>query len=647
VPGTKIGFAYAAPTFHPEFSSHEAPSLARVWEDGRPLPGPGNARHDDIRKVGRGRYSFWHSSLYFSASDNTDPSANGRSYEIGYPRVVGLAAARIAYSIALLALAGTALFAARNHDLPEVAAIRRAASSASKHPFILSAAILTAVFLITRLPFFVQYPVVGITKDTDTYSYLTDVLNSGKFPHFVMRTPGYPLFIWLVTFLSKRWLAVIVTQNLLTLLSSLCLVYAVSLLRRQLALPAALAMSGLVGSSQALFFDTSALSDSLYASSIVFSIALLLMAVARRGPIAFLGSSAMMAFTILVRPAGMYLIVIYALLLAYMLWNRFPRAASASFALPLPAALLALCGYNYLTIGAFVISPLNELYLVGATILYWEPDPALPLYVNDALKKLPESYREVGLTGDDFATLRTSWDADLLYGVFSKSYNKLTNKQRWGNGNRLSDGLTEGPSPGAYLRNREYIRQLSLKAIRNHPSLYAKFVWANMLHYLNNITSRADAYSAIAARAQGVDGANEQGRLYPAKDLADSPPPGAIQLGAPVGQAAVVWSSTPLGKLGLTWQEWHWDVFGRLFWVWAWLAVMIMSAGRFIRSRGRHLGAFILFLLGLVVVGACLEVCLVELGEQKYSFPTQFIYYLSVALVPLLWLDVDSSRRRA
>jgi hypothetical protein len=50
--------------------------------------------HDDIRALGGGRYSHWigsdqgtpdgvlESSLYFSASDNSDPNENGRRYSI-------------------------------------------------------------------------------------------------------------------------------------------------------------------------------------------------------------------------------------------------------------------------------------------------------------------------------------------------------------------------------------------------------------------------------------------------------------------------------------------------------------------------------------------------------------------------------------
>ncbi|MBZ0253665.1 MAG: hypothetical protein K8I02_10030, partial [Candidatus Methylomirabilis sp.] len=52
-----------------------------VYEDGVPL-GPPHAGHEDIRKVGGGRFSHWKDKVYFSTSDNTNPNVNGRRYTV-------------------------------------------------------------------------------------------------------------------------------------------------------------------------------------------------------------------------------------------------------------------------------------------------------------------------------------------------------------------------------------------------------------------------------------------------------------------------------------------------------------------------------------------------------------------------------------
>lgn len=56
-------------------------STLRLLENGREL-GPPHATHSEIREKGGGRYSHWGTSLYFSASDSSDPRSNGRTYSI-------------------------------------------------------------------------------------------------------------------------------------------------------------------------------------------------------------------------------------------------------------------------------------------------------------------------------------------------------------------------------------------------------------------------------------------------------------------------------------------------------------------------------------------------------------------------------------
>jgi hypothetical protein len=56
-------------------------STLELFENGRPL-GPAHALHDQIRELGRGRFSHWGRLVYFSSSDDSDPRTNGRKYEI-------------------------------------------------------------------------------------------------------------------------------------------------------------------------------------------------------------------------------------------------------------------------------------------------------------------------------------------------------------------------------------------------------------------------------------------------------------------------------------------------------------------------------------------------------------------------------------
>lgn len=58
-------------------------SSLRVFEDGREL-GPAHSLHDDVFKLGRGRFSHWGRWLMLSTSDGSDPRSNGRRYAVVY-----------------------------------------------------------------------------------------------------------------------------------------------------------------------------------------------------------------------------------------------------------------------------------------------------------------------------------------------------------------------------------------------------------------------------------------------------------------------------------------------------------------------------------------------------------------------------------
>ncbi|MDQ0639455.1 pectate lyase [Pedobacter sp. W3I1] len=60
-------------------STSKEQSILRLFENGVEI-GPAHSIHDDIRNLGKGRFSHWGTTVIFSASDNTDPRTNGRSY---------------------------------------------------------------------------------------------------------------------------------------------------------------------------------------------------------------------------------------------------------------------------------------------------------------------------------------------------------------------------------------------------------------------------------------------------------------------------------------------------------------------------------------------------------------------------------------
>ena len=82
----EVGFNYIAPGDFgtpPDTLQAATASIVKVYENGVEI-GPPHSAHADIRANGAGRFSHWSDgssvSLYFSASDNSDPRTNGRMY---------------------------------------------------------------------------------------------------------------------------------------------------------------------------------------------------------------------------------------------------------------------------------------------------------------------------------------------------------------------------------------------------------------------------------------------------------------------------------------------------------------------------------------------------------------------------------------
>jgi glycosyltransferase involved in cell wall biosynthesis len=61
--------------------THPNRSTLVVLEDEVRL-GPAHSTHDTVRRIGKGAYSHWGDCLYFSSSDNSDPTRNGRVYAV-------------------------------------------------------------------------------------------------------------------------------------------------------------------------------------------------------------------------------------------------------------------------------------------------------------------------------------------------------------------------------------------------------------------------------------------------------------------------------------------------------------------------------------------------------------------------------------
>jgi len=631
---TKNGHSYIAYTGYPEISSH-----AIIYENGVLLPGPANSDHQSIADLGIGRYSFWHDYVYFSTSDNSDPNTNGKRYEVKYPYVVSTTFAVILYvfSIAvwlvILIVKFNSIKAFLIVKFNSIKAFLIVKFNSIKAlmwstPLWLPIVILILLFVITRLPFYINYPIVAIHPDTGSYVNPILQYQKGKWPDFTLRTPGYSALIFIVTSVVDKWLFVIAMQSVIALISGILVVVSAYRMFPFCGIPVSLAISAYLSGSQVINYETSAGSDSLYVSLTMCFVGLLMLALQYKSSLYLALSSIAISFVVLVRPAGLYLLVIHLLVTLFIVFNKWKWRQVVWWLAPCYLVLASLSSYNYFSKQVFSVTAFGEANLAGATLFAWVPDESLPDYLNKSIAAdLQVSLRRAGIDDKARETIRNSWDVRELYRIFSNYYNTIVHLEGWGWGRRLGND---------YLSIRKHIAKASFIAIKQQPGLYAKFVWANLGLYFLSIEYKNDFYNSLESRVVYTFYAAEKpfSMLY-AKEYKEARPPQAFVDYDPTSKS-IKHKMTILAYPHKIIQIIDNSVFHRFAWVVLYFVMFIGSLVKMIYSRFKDVHSFTIFIISLMLIGAALLISLVEITLDRYSYATHFIYYLVVALSPML-----------
>jgi len=481
-----------------------------------------------------------------------------------------------------------------------------------------------AAFALSRLPFLVYYYLPVWAEDTWGYFAPVAQLLDGEVPLFDIRTPGYPLFLWAIYLIGGDVDWVPVAQMAATLAGALFLVHAVARAYGRMALLAAVAMAGFVSSSTSVWYDGYLGPESLYSSSLMLIAALLIRIVRERKPRDYLALSCAIALAIMIRPAGLYLIVSSLLVLIYLAARQVQLRRVILAFLPLPMSLLALCSYNYLTCDKFSLNPFGVMNLTAATSTYWAEDPSLPAEYNEAIRAQNALIRE-----DDRSVLQNEWDLNRLYGIYDRYYN---------------ESIYRGPLSRLPV-DYDVRGKIALIAIKSDPGQYLKFI-ATQLHAYNikNISYRAGyytllhySYGSIMVARKFADAEMFRRFFASNNDGRSNLPYYKVEMVAN-GRAEVRTIDTLVKRIHLAFLGLQEIIFRQKIWGFAFLPVVLLSAVQWLRTRFVDERYSLIFSIASLHFGAGLLVAMVEESLWRYSYPTEFACYLSMALVPLLFV---------
>lgn len=506
--------------------------------------------------------------------------------------------------------------------------------------FYFSLILFTVPFLISRFWFFKDYPFVGIYPDSSSYYAPMAQLKSGLLPIFAIRPPLYPLFLLIVVSIFDSAISVVVIQNILTFFACVYMIYSVYKIKTYLAPLAAIGLMAWATSYSVLEHDTSLLSESLYAICLLFGFANLLTGIIQNSKWALFWASVAMGGAIWTRPAGMFLLVIFLVVLLFIFRNKYGNRMLLAFAIPLPAMLLALMFYNYKTFDSFAITSFGETNLAVATLTFWETNPEFPSEINSMIEG---SVKIVGVTDAERQILTHSWEVEVLAPIFLKGFNV----EAYSNFVVPSKDLQSNVYS---TETRSWVRTVSLNAISKNPSIYARFVKTFLELYFKGVAYDADLIYSLRDRVWlfYVDGryaANSDNALYieMAKEYSNPPPLYMFKITGSEPGDVIPLDDTDPRLAYLFFRNARSKIFSQPqiltlpLWGILWVIPFCVSSFKLLQTKFTNAPAFYLFILTTGIIGASLIISLVEYSQPRYSYPMEFAYFISVALLPLLF----------
>ncbi len=495
-----------------------------------------------------------------------------------------------------------------------------------------------AVFLITRLPFYIYYPFTIVKGDSASYFTVAfDLLNSNS-PVFDLRTPGYPLFLYSILIFTKSLIYFSVVQSLLTLFMSIFFLITIYKTYKQYLLLFATALSIFISSSYFLMYEVTILSEGIYVNFLIISSCFLILALKKNKLLYWILLSSSMAVTIIIRPAGLFLVCIVILLLIFLVIKKYKFKFYVSLIAPLLIAMLSLCTYNFFVLNAFSILPVANI--AGATILFMEPSNEYPEHVNKAINAVLNT-----IPRKEKSYVRDSYEIKKLYIIFWNNFN------RW---MALADNIRNGDHAFKYMDIQPIIRKISIDAIRKHPDVYAKFIFVSFWQSFRNLSIRINFYDQLKTEYESTiygkkyikeleekkwrptstfKALKEEVKsfyLHAIKDEQDA------EYTIKAGEDKIELVPTALKSIYELYEKVYNLIFRNVMWEILFFLTFIVSSYRLVESKLSDIDSVLFFLLGTMVITNILLVSSVDIAAVRFTYTTEFVMFLSLPFLIIL-----------
>jgi len=571
-----------------------------------------------IGELGLGRYLIQGSNIYFSTSDNSNPLTNSRLYEIKQVYILPSLFIAVIYSLLFICL------------FLRINKIKYYILNISFRETLI---IFTFFFIIYRLWFFVDYPLVAVHPDSGSYYAMSEAITNKILPEIGVRPPMYPIFLSIVFYISNSLYTMVFFQTILTYISGTILLYSLYLFNRSTALIACGVLLSYYFSLQVLEHDTAMLSESLYTSFIISSFGVLIVGLLKNKGYLLAISSILMALAILTRPAGLFLIITFFIVIIWIYYKK--KNILFHFIIPFILILSLTSLYNLNRVKAFTPTTWGEANLAVATFLIWETNKEYSDSVNNDIRRIRLILENrLESQNKDINLLNNTWDHNVLSSIFVESFN----------GQALDIAMNIS-NDNYGVNSRKLIRKISFDSILNNPIVYSKFVISMLINYYKPpaeldirqyLMNRAmmlyvvkpyssDTTEGIYKRMIKEFNSDEINKKIIINDY-------TVSSGINLSDRIVIPSESSfkpyliLQKIKkLFFENWVWPI---CIFIGFFVSLVIL-----IKTKFNDLNSFVLFLVCISSISSALVVSLVEYSQPRYSYPMEWTYYFAFILL--------------
>ncbi len=510
----------------------------------------------------------------------------------------------------------------------------------SKHIFLYSSMMVMMVFLVTRLQYFLDYPVFVFSSDSASYCDAAFNIMNLHAPLFDIRTPAYPLFLALVWTFSKSMFTLALTQSVLTIICSLLFLFMIYRSYRSLTFLFAISLSVYISSSYYLVLEKALLTEGIFVNVLLLSAGTLIVAIKKNCLSYWILFSLLSALLVLIRPAALFLAGIFLMVAIFFFINKFGLRYYAALVIPSAVILLLLCSYNYATIRQFTITPFGEANLSGVTVLFMEESPEYTPLVNEAIRNTLDS-----IPGKSKSYIRNSFGISKLYHTFNDNFYRQVN---------LTEYLMKRDSSINFMTVRPILKEISVDAISKHPEIYMKFFASNFIFFFNNVRIVMDYYDQMlniykrtvfdkkyieeleSGRWRQVSSGKSDHREIIKFFEEEVNKQNGLENVIISGDSSAEFKRTFSGLMYSYYEKVYNFLFRNFLWVILYGVVMIVSAIGLLKSRFRDRDYFMIFLICSIFVIKAIFVSLVEVALVRYSYTVEFAIYFSLPFIFLI-----------